>query len=106
MKCASYRRLAQASRRLRHTEREERRIWLVSASAFFAVVSVAVLRAKYSAVDKFTSSADFGDQLLELGRIGDGFQMSHRFGIDQVKASFLLNYKDQFVLGSETAGKA
>lgn len=31
MKWASYLLFAQASRRLRHTEREERRIWLVSA---------------------------------------------------------------------------
>src|SRR6266480_4194263 len=31
-KCASYRRFAQASRRLRQTDRDERRIWLVRAN--------------------------------------------------------------------------
>lgn len=31
-KCASYRRFAQASRRFGQTERDERRIWLVSAN--------------------------------------------------------------------------
>lgn len=32
MKCASYLRLAQASRKLMQTEREDRRIWLVNAN--------------------------------------------------------------------------